>query len=178
MITKQIVDRLSDEVKELFDFYDKKKLRKSDKQKSEDISGLLETVMEDMIEGAIAPKVDSEPDIRLNGNPIEIKTTSGESWRGGEYSKRGGYFIFISWKLNFQNIPSFFIAGLSLQKDDWIISKSKNYYATTFNKKQLLKNQDRLDFYSGKLKSYMRGSQQCISLVYDNAKEFDLESLF
>ena len=60
MLTKQIIDRLSDEVKELFDFYDKKKLRKSDKQKSEDISGLLETVMEEMIEGAIAPKVDSE----------------------------------------------------------------------------------------------------------------------
>lgn len=80
--------------------------------------------------------------------------------------------------MNENNVPSFFIAGLSLQKDDWIISKSKNYYATTFNKKQLLKNQDRVDFYSGKLKSYMRGSQQCISLVYDNTKEFDLKSLF
>ena len=52
-------------------------LRKSNKQKSEDISGLLETAMEDLIEGAVAPKVDHEPDIRLNGKPIEIKTSSG-----------------------------------------------------------------------------------------------------
>ena len=70
MITSKVVERLSSDTKELFDFYDEKRLIKSDKQKSEDISGLLETAMEDLIEGAVAPKVDHEPDIRLNGKPI------------------------------------------------------------------------------------------------------------
>ena len=65
MITSEVIERLSSDTKELFDFYDKKRLNKSDKQKSEDISGLLETAMEDLVEGAIAPKVDHEPDIRL-----------------------------------------------------------------------------------------------------------------
>ena len=104
MITKEVVKRLSSDTKELFDFYDKKGLRKSKKQKSEDISGLLETAMADLVEGAVAPKVDSEPDIRLNGNPVEIKTSSGETWRGGAYSKRGGHFIFVTWKLDENNI--------------------------------------------------------------------------
>ena len=78
MITKEVIERLSADTKELFDFYDKKRLFKTKKQKSEDISGLLETAMADIIEGAVAPKIDAEPDIRLHGEPVEIKTTSME----------------------------------------------------------------------------------------------------
>lgn len=168
MITNQIIHKLTYEAKDLFDFYDKKKLRKTAKQKSEDISGLLETVMEDLIDGAIAPKLDKEPDIILNGKPIEIKTTNGNSWRGGELSKRGGYFIFVSWKPLNKNFNSFFIAGLPLKKEDWIITKSKNYYATYYNKKLLFQNKDKVDFYCGRLSSHYRGKQLCIPIIYEN----------
>ena len=54
MITKEVIERLYNDTKETFDFYDKKGLRKSNKQKSEDISGLLETAMADLITGAVA----------------------------------------------------------------------------------------------------------------------------
>ena len=164
MITKEVVEKLSSDIKELFDFYDKKGLRKSDKQKSEDISGLLETVMADLVEGAVAPKVDSEPDIRLNGNPIEIKTSSGETWRGGAYSKRGGHFIFVTWELDENNVPALFLAGIDLVESDWKMSKSKNYYATTYGKKELYTNKDRVTFYHGSLEGYARGKQTCIKV--------------
>jgi len=167
MITKKVLERLTSDVKDLFDFYDKKRLRKSDKQKSEDISGLLETAMEDHVEGAVAPKVDSEPDIRLYGNPVEIKTSSGETWRGGAYSKRGGHFIFVTWKLDENNVPSFFLAGIDLVETDWKMSKSDNYYATTYGKKELYSNNDKVIFYHGSLEGYTRGKQTCIRVHLD-----------
>ena len=66
MINEQVIERLTADTKELFDFYDKKGLYKTKKQKSEDISGLLENAMADLVEGAVAPKIDAEPDIRLH----------------------------------------------------------------------------------------------------------------
>ena len=164
MITSEVVEKLTSDTKELFDFYDKKGLRKSDKQKSEDISGLLETAMEDLIEGAVAPKVDHEPDIRLNGKAVEIKTSAGENWRGGSFSKRGGHFVFVTWELNANNTPFFFIAGIDLEESDWKMSKSKNYYATTFGKKELYANRDKVIFYHGFMEGYMRGKMPCIRI--------------
>jgi hypothetical protein len=73
MITESVIARLTDDTKELFDFYDKKGLYKTKKQKSEDISGLLENAMASLIDGAVAPKIDAEPDIRLHGEPVEIR---------------------------------------------------------------------------------------------------------
>jgi len=164
IINEAVLNRLTSDTKELFDFYDKKGLRKSAKQKSEDISGLLETAIEDLIEGAVAPKVDSEPDIRLKGAPVELKTSAGDCWRGGTFSKRGGHFVFINWETDDKNNPSFFIAGIDLVEEDWKMSTSDNYYATTFGKKELLENIDRVTFYTGSLESYKRGKQTCIKL--------------
>ena len=164
IINKAVIERLTSDTKELFDFYDKKSLFKTKKQKSEDISGLLENAMAELIEDAIAPKIDAEPDIRLGGYPIEIKTTSGETWFSGTYSKREGYFIFLHWMLRKDNTPEFFIAGKNLKKDDWEASKSKSYYATTYDKKKLYANRDAWDFYRGHLEAYDRGKQQCIKI--------------
>lgn len=174
MITKEIISKLEMEVKETLDFYDSKKLRKSAKQKSEDISGLLEIIMENYIDGAIAPKVDNKPDIILNGKPVEIKTTNGDSWRGGKFSKRGGYYIFISWVLDNFNNPSFFIAGINLVESNWIISKSKKYYATYYGKKELVRDIDKVTVYQGKITSYMRGNQKCIKITHNNTKLLQL----
>jgi len=164
MITKEVIERLSADTKELFDFYDEKRLVKTTKQKSEDISGLLETAMEDLIEGAVAPKIDCEPDIRLHGEPVEIKTTNGGCWMSGTFSKREGYFIFVNWEIDAENRPSFFIAGKDLIKSDWQPSKSASYYATTYNKKMLYENRDDVKFYHGRLEGYNRGKQQCIKI--------------
>ena len=166
----KILSRLSKDTKELFDFYELKSLRKSDKQKSEDISGLLETAIADIVPGAIAPKVDSEPDIRLNGEPIEIKTSSGETWRGGTFSKRGGHFIFVNWTLDVDNNPSFFMAGIDLIESDWKKSQSDSYYATTYGKKELYENKDNVIFYNGTLDSYFRGSQLCLKIKYNKVQ--------
>ena len=117
MITEQVIERLSSDTKVLFDFYDKMNLFKTKKQKSEDISGLLENAMAELIEGAVAPKIDAEPDIRLHGKPVEIKTTSGETWFSGTFSKREGYFIFLHWMVGKDNYPEFFIAAVTRSRD-------------------------------------------------------------
>jgi len=164
MITKEVIKRLSTDTKELFDFYDKKRLFKTKKQKSEDISGLLETAMADIIEGAVAPKIDAEPDIRLHGEPVEIKTTSGECWFSGTFSKREGYFIFVNWIIDEENRPAFFIAGKPLKKEDWKASTSDSYYATTYDKKVLYNNREEVDFYHGYLEGYLWGKKTCIRI--------------
>ena len=171
MITEQVIEKLTDDTETLFDFYDKMNLFKTKKQKSEDISGLLENAMADLIEGAVAPKIDSEPDIRLHGEPVEIKTTSGECWFSGTYSKREGYFIFLSWQLNEDNRPTFFICGKDLKKDAWKPSTSDSYYATTYDKKRLYKNRKDWTFYKGYLEAYDRGKQQCIKLHTEKLKQ-------
>ena len=150
---KPVIERLSVDTKELFDIYDEKRLFKTTKQKSEDISGLLETAMEDIIEGAVAPKKDSEPDIKMNGLPVEIKTTGAPSgqWQSGTFSKRGGHFIFVLWELDEDNKPSFFIAGKDLIESDWCKPSGKNYYGTTYGKKMLYEKRDDVTFYHGYL---------------------------
>ena len=171
MINEQVIERLTADTKELFDFYDKKGLYKTKKQKSEDISGLLENAMADLVECAVAPKIDAEPDIRLHGNPVEIKTTSGETWFSGTYSKREGHFIFVHWILDKDNKPEFFMAGKDLKKDSWTASKSKSYYATTYDKKKLYEKREEWTFYKGWLEAYYRGKQQCIKIHTDKVDD-------
>ena len=153
-MSDRVIERLTSDTKELFDFYDKKNLFKTKKQKSEDISGLLENAMAECLEGAVAPKIDAEPDIRIDGDPVEIKTTSGETWFSGTFSKREGYFLFVHYALLKDNTPEFFIAGKNLKKDDWTPSKSKSYYATTYDKKKLYANREDWDFYKGDIEAY------------------------
>ena len=175
MITEKVIEKLTCDTKELFDFYDKKSLFKTKKQKSEDISGLLENAMASLIDGAVAPKIDAEPDIRINGEPVEIKTTSGETWFSGTFSKREGYFLFVHWRILKDNRPEFFIAGKDLKKDDWTPSKSKSYYATTYDKKTLYANREEVDFYKGFLEAYNRGKQTCIKI---HTQEIEQEFLW
>ena len=171
IINKAVIDKLSTDTKKLFDFYDKMNLFKTKKQRSEDISGLLENAMAELVVGAYAPKIDAEPDIRMYGRPVEIKTTSGETWFSGTFSKREGYFIFLHWILQEDNRPTFFIAGKQLKKDDWVASKSKSYYATTYDKKTLYANRKDWKIYTGHLEAYDRGTQQCIKIHTGNVDE-------
>ena len=161
-----VIEKLTTDTKELFDIYEERRLFKTTKQKSEDISGLLENAMEDLIEGAVAPKIDSEPDIRLNGEPVEIKTSgnwNAGTWQSGGFSKRDGHFIFVLWELDENNKPSFFVAGKNLLESDWVPSKSKNYYGTSYGKKNLYEKKDDVIFYHGYLEQY-GNMKKCIRI--------------
>ena len=161
-----LIEKLTTDTKELFDIYEERRLFKTTKQKSEDISGLLENAMEDLIEGAVAPKIDSEPDIRLNGEPVEIKTSgnwNAGTWQSGGFSKRDGHFIFVLWELDENNKPSFFVAGKNLLESDWVPSKSKNYYGTSYGKKMLYEKKDDVIFYHGYLEQYGK-MKKCIRI--------------
>ena len=160
-----VIERLTADTKELFDIYDERRLFKTTKQKSEDISGLLENAMEDLIKGAVAPKIDREPDIRMNGEPVEIKTSGAPQgcWQSGGFSKRKGHFIFVQWELDENNNPSFFVAGKSLIESDWIPSPSKNYYGTSYGKKNLYAEKDDVIFYHGYLEQYGK-MRKCIRI--------------
>jgi len=151
IVTQEVLDTLRFETKDLLDILDKKGLTISAKLTSELISGLLENAIKEHIDGAVAPKKDSEPDILINGEPVEIKTSTGTTWRGGTYSKRPGYYILVNYKLEEDNTPSFYIAGIQLEEEDWKVSKSNDYYATSYNKKSLYHNRDRVTTYCGSL---------------------------
>ena len=151
IINEAVLASLRENTNKLLDTYKDFGLNKSPKNISEDISGLLETAIERNIEGAVAPKVDHEPDIRYNGEAVEIKTSAGTSWRGGTFSKRPGYYIFVTYTLDEDNVPSFYIAGIPLEEKYWKNSTSENYYATTYGKKELYLNEDKVKTYAGSL---------------------------
>jgi len=151
IINETVIENLRENTKRLLDVYKDFGLNKTPKNISEDISGLLETAIERNVDGAIAPKVDSEPDIRYNGAPVEIKTSAGTNWRGGTFSKRPGYYIFVTYTLDENNVPSFYIAGIDLVEEDWKSSTSENYYATSYGKKELYLNEDKVTTFAGSL---------------------------
>lgn len=151
IINDSVMDKLRSDTKRLFDIYDEFGLSKTPKQKSEDISALLENAIDKYVPNTIAPKVDCEPDIYYDGEPVEIKTSAGTSWRGGTFSKRPGYYVFVSYTLDEYNSPSFYIAGIPLEESDWKASTSDTYYATTYGKKELYINEDMVTTYVGNL---------------------------
>jgi len=165
MLNDNIINKVKSQTKRLFDIYEEMGLNKSAKQLSEDISGLMETAIEEFVEGAVAPKRDDQPDILLNGSPVEIKTTNGHQWRGGTFSKRPGYYLFVSWKPKENNEIELFVAGTHLEESDWKGSTNENYYATTYGKKELFANGS-VEYFSGELVEYNRGKQKCISVKY------------
>ena len=118
------------------------------KQMSEIASQWLEVAFKNGI-GAECPKKDSEPDCKMFNketqkmDPWELKCTSGENWRGGEYSKRPGYYVLMAYNITGGNEIECFAARLYLKESDWTKSKKnkegkKNYYGTTFGKKDLM----------------------------------------
>ena len=165
LVNEAVIENLRENTKRLLDVYKDFGLNKTSKNISEDISGLLETAIEQNIKGASAPKVDSEPDIWYNGKAVEIKTSSGANWRGGTFSKRPGYYIFVTYELDETNTPSFYIAGIDLKEEDWKASSSENYYATAYGKKELYLNKDKVTTYAGSM-SAKEGKRLTIKVNY------------
>jgi len=163
VIGENVLNGVKGDLKKLLSFYDEVGLRKSNKQLSEDISGLFENNIEKLVDGAVAPKLDSEPDIRFNGEPIEIKTTNGHNWRGGTFSKRPGYYVFVSWEI-VDDEPRFFVAGTPLVESDWR-GGGENYYATHYGKKELVDNKN-VTYFSGDLVVNQGKKRRTIKVEY------------
>ena len=154
LINDKVVEQLQDMYARLLDIYAEFGLHKTAKQLSEDVSGLLETVISKHIEGAIAPKTDHEPDILYYGKRVEIKTTNGDKWRGGTFSKRPGYYIFVKVE-TVDEQTKFYIAGIHLEESDWVEVKSPKYYATFYTKKELFANRDSVTNYVGNIEQIL-----------------------
>jgi hypothetical protein len=110
------------------------KLDKKKKLQSELMSIVLEAAFEDTVPNTRSGDGDHEADVYIDGVPLEIKTThDSRQWRGGEYSKRGGDFLLVTWKLDDNDGLKMWAAHVVLQKEDWTTSGSDNYYATTID---------------------------------------------
>lgn len=113
-------------------FKDKLGARMSAKLQSEIMSALLENAIAKYVPNARCGAGDHEADVYVDGVPLEIKTAfRARSWRGGEYSKRSGDFLLVSWDM--QDTPSWCVLHATLSADDWQSSGSANYYATSIS---------------------------------------------
>lgn len=132
----------------------------SAKMQSEFISQICESAFEIVLKKAlvdvISPKKDSEPDCYVLGEAVELKTTKGEIWRGGEFSKRPGLYILLSWAKNHDNKISLFAAMQKMKESDWVSSmsnaakngKKAKYYGTFYGKSNLVE-QNKYSILSG-----------------------------
>ena len=114
------------------------------KTKSELVSQLFESALynyfqEKDINIERAGSDSLKPDILFTDTetPLEIKTTKGDYWIGGSYSKREGDFLLISWDDSGKQ-PNYFVSHVKLNKEDWA-SQGDNFYGTKFTKKDLSK---------------------------------------
>lgn len=76
---------------------------------------------------------------------FEIKVTSTESWRGGEFSKRECDHLMVCYSKSKSGIFSVFASVLFLKHSDWVSNISEGYYAPTLGKKYIFSRKDRND---------------------------------
>jgi hypothetical protein len=114
----------------------------STKLKSELISSILETAFASVVPNVISPKLDREPDLRVFGEPLEIKTSKTTYvWRGGEFSKRESDYLLVSYD-DSEDTLKWFMIHTHLLESDWKSSVSDSYYATTIDLNYVLENKD------------------------------------
>ena len=106
--------------------------RISTKLRSEIISALLQNAFAQIVPNARSGTSDREADVYVNGIPLEIKSShKSREWRGGEFSKRSGDFLLVSWQLSKTNVPTWCCIHAILTEADWRPSSSPKYYATS-----------------------------------------------
>ena len=116
-------------------FREKLGSRMSSKLQSEIISATVENAFASVVEGARVGNGDHEADVYINEIPLELKTSrDSREWRGGEFSKRSGDFLLISWSLTKDtNEINWFVIHTLLTESDWKSSGSASYYATSIS---------------------------------------------
>jgi hypothetical protein len=114
----------------------------STKLKSELISNLLEASFKTVVPNTVAPLSDREPDLYLNKKALEIKTAkTSHTWRSGTFTKRESDYLLVSYDDSEGELKWFFLFT-NLIKEDWEVSKSDSYYATTINLDWILENKE------------------------------------
>lgn len=111
------------------------------KMTSELFSKTVETVASEVFtkrcgSPVTTPTTDNDPDLyfQARGYPLEVKVTAGETFIGGEFSKRESPTLLLAWDSETAN--EFFLALAFLRKDDWK-SGGENFYGTSLPKKKV-----------------------------------------
>tara|TARA_Y100000034_G_scaffold66998_1_gene80851 strand:+ start:177 stop:677 length:501 start_codon:yes stop_codon:yes gene_type:complete len=114
----------------------------STKLKSELISNMFESSISDIVPNAVAPLKDHEPDLFIDIEPLELKTSkTTTTWRGGEYSKRPSNYLLVSYDDSEKDVK-WFLLFTNLLKKDWKSSSSKSYYATSIDLNYIVENKN------------------------------------
>lgn len=114
----------------------------STKLKSELISNMLEASFSKVVPNVVSPFSDGEPDLWVDGNPLEIKTAkTTHTWRGGEFSKRESDYLLVSYDDSGEDLKWFFLHTY-LMESDWKSSGSESYYATTIDLNDVLDSKE------------------------------------
>jgi len=148
------------------EFKKKYDVKLSGKILSETFSNLLEQISSKVFSKYLSYEVkkaksDNDPDLVFTklDMPLEIKVTSGQVWRGGEFSKRASYHLFVSRDDDFNE---FFVALVNMEsgKDLWISSmqQGKNYYAPSFKKDQIYELKDKIVIFVGNVIKNHKGT--------------------
>jgi len=149
-ITKEMVLEVLKESSKAMHFFteefkDKHGVKLSGKIQSEIFSNLLEQISAKTFSKHLNYEVkkansDNHPDLTFTkiDMPMEIKVTSGQVWRGGEFSKRASWHLMVSRNDDFDE---FFVCLVNMEQNEglWIsaMQKGKNYYAPSFKKDQI-----------------------------------------
>jgi hypothetical protein len=177
-ITKELINEILYNVlssyNELYEWQIKYNVDLQTKQTSEIFSKLLESICYNVLSEKNICEVkkaskDADVDISINDIPIEIKVTNGESWVGGEYSKRTSYYLLFSRQINSDDImnSSFFVSLVYLHDYEWK-SGGKNFYGTSYSKKDLMNNENKLILF-GDIKQLISKNNKVkgIRLIYE-----------
>lgn len=132
------------------EFKQKYNVKLSGKIQSETFSNLLEQIASKVFTKELGYDVkkatgDNTPDLLFTkiNLPMEIKVTSGQVWRGGEFSKRASWHFMVSRNDDFNE---FFVCLVDMESNGglWVsaMQQGKNYYAPSFKKDQIYKLRD------------------------------------
>ncbi len=136
----------------------------SGKVLSELYSNLLETICARVFSDKLGYEVkkassDNDSDLfftKIN-MPMEIKVTSGQVWRGGEFSKRASWHLMVSRDESFEN---FFVCLVDMKSHDGLwessMQKGKDYYAPNFKKDQIYELKDEVIIFVGDIEKDKR----------------------
>jgi len=152
------------------EFKNKYDVKLNGKILSETFSNLLEQISAKIFTKYLGYEVkkaksDNDPDLTFTkiNLPMEIKVTSGQVWRGGEFSKRASYHLMVSRNDDFDE---FFVALVNMGKGNglWIsaMQQGKNYYAPSFKKDQIFELKDKIQIFFGDV---IKNSKGTIKLV-------------
>lgn len=101
---------------------------------------------------------------------LEVKVGKNATWRGGEFSKRESDHLMISWSQNGIAVK-LYACVLFLKKEDWHSNMAKGYYAPTFYKKDLAR-EDRIDligeykgWYKTNTRTFVKIDDYCFNLT-------------